>query len=163
MASTSQLCMLSLEGSELRLAQPIDDLRGLTVVDLHLHRVGDVDGLILDEEHRRARFLVVGSGGILGLARTHRLVPVDAVTRVNDRVQIGASHEQVYRSPEYDPEATPSAVHGAVYDHYGYLPFWSPDYVNPSFLRRSDAERTPAPSGRASAAQPTTVGDHHLT
>ena len=136
MSATCQTSMIRLEDSDLRLGQPLDDVRGMTVVDPHFHRVGDVDDLIVDGEQRRARLLVVASGGILGLVRTRRLVPVDAVTRVDDRVHIELSHEQVHRCVEFDPAPATLVTHDEVYSHYGYLPFWGPDYAPPYFLRR---------------------------
>jgi sporulation protein YlmC with PRC-barrel domain len=136
MPVTNQVGLVSIDTSELKLAHPADDLRGLAVVDLYGRRVGEVDGLILDEVDRRARFLVVASGGILGLRRTRRLVPVDAVTMVDDDVHIEADHEVVHRSAEYDPELVPEQAYDAVYEHYGYPPFWGPGYVDPYLLRR---------------------------
>ena len=102
MAMTTQVGLVSLDDSGLVLAHPADDLRGLRVLDPCHHRVGEVDGLIIDEEERRARLLVVASGGILGLGRTERLVPVDAVTRIDADVHLEVSHEQVH-SATHDP------------------------------------------------------------
>jgi sporulation protein YlmC with PRC-barrel domain len=112
-----------LDNSDPSLGDPADDLRGLTVVDACHHRVGEVDGLIIDEEHRRARLLVVASGGVVGLVRMRRLVPVEAVTRVDDVVHIDVSHVQVHRA-EYDPDLAPSLAYQQMCTHYGYPPFW---------------------------------------
>lgn len=136
MTNVNQAVLVSLDDSDLELAHDADDLRGLTVVDLYQHRIGEVDGLIIDEEERRARLLVVASGGILGLDRTRRLVPVDAVTEVDDQVHIEASNETVHHSAEYDPGIIAAPAYREVYGHYGYPPFWRPGYVNPYFLRR---------------------------
>lgn len=135
MTETAQLGLVSLEDSDLTLADPADDLRGRTVVDLCHHRVGEVCGLIIDVEQRRPRLLVVVSGGIMGLARTKSLVPVDAVTRADDVVHIEAAHQQV-QSATYDPDRAPSPAYQEVCRHYGYLPFWTPGYVDPPLLRR---------------------------
>jgi sporulation protein YlmC with PRC-barrel domain len=128
--------MVHLEDSGLELAHPPDDVRGLTVVDPNGHRVGEVDELIIDEEERRVRLLVVASGGILGLGRTRRLVPVDAVTWVDDVVLVEASHERVHCCSEYHPGRAPSPRFEEVYAHFSYLPFWGPSYAHPYFLRR---------------------------
>jgi sporulation protein YlmC with PRC-barrel domain len=120
MTGTNQIGVVSIDTSDLKLAHPADDLRGLTVVDPYGHRVGQVDGLIIDEGDRRARLLVVASGGILGLRRSRRLVPVDAVTQVDDEVHIEANHEHVHHSAEYDPELMPQPAYDEVYEHYGY-------------------------------------------
>lgn len=135
MTETNQIALVSLEDSGLVLAQPADDVRGLTVVDPHDHRVGKVDDLIIDVAERRARLLVVTSGGLLGLGLTKRLIPVDAVTRVDDQVHIEALHTQVH-SAESDAAHDPTPAYHEMCTHYGYGPFWAPGYVHPYLLGR---------------------------
>jgi sporulation protein YlmC with PRC-barrel domain len=132
---TYQIDLVSLTASGLPLAQPADDLRGLTVVDPNGHRVGEVDDLIIDEEEHRVRLLVVSSGGLLGLGLTKRLIPVDAVTRVDEQVHIEALHTQVHDA-ESDPDLEPTPAYQAMCTHYGYGPFWRPGYVHPYLLGR---------------------------
>jgi sporulation protein YlmC with PRC-barrel domain len=129
----NQIGLVSLEESGLSVEQPADDLRGLTVVDPHHHRVGTVDDLIIDEHERRARLLVVTSGGLLGLGLTKRLIPVDAVTRVDEQVHIEALHTQVH-SAESDPTLDLTRAYHEMCTHYGYGPFWGAGYVNPYLL-----------------------------
>lgn len=103
---------------------PADDPRGLVVVDPHQHRVGEVDGLLMDLDEHRTRLLVVATAGFVGLPRSWRLIPVEAVTRVDDRVHIEASHEQVHRCPPYQPGPASTSTYDEVYDHFGYPPLW---------------------------------------
>ena len=135
MTDTDQIGLVSLEQSDLTLAHPLDDLRGFTVVDRHHHRVGRVDDLIIDEQERRPRLLVVTSGGLLGLGLTKRLIPVDAVTRVDAQVHIEALHTQVHEA-ESDPALDPAPAYHEICAHYGYRPFWGPGYVHPYLLGR---------------------------
>ena len=135
MTQTNQIVLVSLEDSDLTLAQPADDVRDLTVVDPHGHRVGKVDDLIIDETERRARLLVVTSGGLLGLGITERLIPVDAVTRVDDQVHIEALHTHVH-SAESDAAHDPTPAYRELCAQYGYGPFWGPGYVHPYLLGR---------------------------
>lgn len=128
--------LLALKDSDLRLTHAEDDVRGLTVVDAQGDPIGEVDDLVVDEEERRARFLVVASGGFLGLGETKRLVPVDAVTAVDDLVHLQSSRDEVHGTLEYDPELEPWPDLGEVYSAYGYTPFWGPGYISPSFFRR---------------------------
>jgi sporulation protein YlmC with PRC-barrel domain len=132
---TDQIGLVSLRESGLALAHPADDLRGLTVVDRHRHRVGKVDDLIVDEQERRPRLLVVISGGLLGLGITRRLIPVDAVTLVDEQVHIEALHTHVHGA-ESDPALDPAPAYDQMCAHYGYGPFWGPGYVNPYLLGR---------------------------
>jgi sporulation protein YlmC with PRC-barrel domain len=126
--------MVSLADRALTHAHPTDELRGRPVIDLCHHRLGEVGGVVIDEEERKPRLLVVASGGILGLAHTKFLVPVDAVSRVGDVVHIEASHEQV-RGAAYASNLEPSQAYDEVCRHYGYLPFWATGYIEPPFLR----------------------------
>ena len=59
-----------------------EDVRGSDVRDPAAEKIGTVEDLILDTATGRVRFLRVGSGGLLGFGRSHRLIPVDAVTDV---------------------------------------------------------------------------------
>ena len=136
MTETSNIGLVRLEDSDLVLANPADDLRGLTVVDRYHHRVGDVEALIIDEGERRARLLVVASGGIMGLGRVRRLVPVEAVTRVDDEVHVETAHDRVHGSAPYEPALTSAETYDETYGHYGYLPFWASGYVHPYLHRR---------------------------
>lgn len=73
-------------------------MRGRQVVDRNGDEVGKVEGLIIDEQERRVRFLEVGSGGFLGLGE-----------------------------PVYNPNVVPQRDYFEdVYQYYGYPPFWGP-------------------------------------
>jgi sporulation protein YlmC with PRC-barrel domain len=133
MSGTDQVAMAALGEGRLALAQKEDDVRGMSVVDPHGHRVGVVGELVIDEEQRRARLLIVSSGGICGLAVSRRLVPVEAVSRVDDQVHIDADHEDVHRSMAYHPERPHLPGYHDVYSHYGYPPFWEDEHP-PSYF-----------------------------
>ena len=135
MTTSDELGMVSLGDRGLTLAHATDELRGRPVVDLCHHRVGEVGGLVIDERQRRPRLLVVASGGMLGLTRTKVLVPVDAVSRVDDLVHIEVSHQHI-RSAAYASNLKPSQAYEEVCRHFGYLPFWAPGYIDPPFFRR---------------------------
>ena len=105
MARTNELGLVTLKDSDLMLAHAEDDVRGLSVVDAEGAPVGEVDDLVVDEEERRARFLVVTAGGFLGLGKAKRLVPVDTVTDVDDVVHVERSSGEVH-ALEFDPSSS---------------------------------------------------------
>ncbi len=110
------------------------DIRGIRVVDRDGEDVGEVSDLLVDEGERKVRFLEVASGGFLGLGEEKRLVPVDAITRIDDQVHVSTSRTLVADSPVYDPDvarAEPTDHLGSLYAYYGYGPYWGPDYVYP--------------------------------
>lgn len=136
MASTNEVGLVTLKDSDLMLTHAEDDVRGLSVVDAEGAPVGEVDDLVVDEEERRARFLVVTSGGLLGLGKTKRFVPVDTVTDVDEVVHVERSGVEV-DALEFDPELQPWPDLEGVYRAYGYAPFWGPGYIPPRFFGRS--------------------------
>ncbi|MBF4764410.1 PRC-barrel domain-containing protein [Nocardioides islandensis] len=133
---------MPLLGSGLTLSDPYDDVRGLTVLDPDGHRVGDVEDLVIDETHRRARLLVVTSGGVLGLGETRRFIPVDLVTCVDEHVHMARVHpggpddDPTARAAGDDPDLVAGPPYADVYASYGFAPFWGMDYVTPYFHRR---------------------------
>lgn len=117
--------LVRLDESGLTLAQPGDDVRGRPVVDRTGQEIGTVDGLIIDEHERRLRLLQVGSGGFLGIGKRKVLVPVEAVSSVDDVVRIDKQREHVAAGPAYQPDLVPE--HGIVdelYTYYGVIPYW---------------------------------------
>lgn len=124
--TTRPIHLGSLDEGQVALADDNDDVRGLVVLDANGHRIGEVDDIVVDEEQRRARLLVVASGGVLGLGAQRHLVPVEAVARVSDHVRLQHSADMVPKSHEIDAQVDP-ADYAAVYSHYGYTPFWDSD------------------------------------
>jgi sporulation protein YlmC with PRC-barrel domain len=112
------------------------DIRGYEVVDRNGDQVGKVDDLMIDDQENRVRFIRVGSGGFLGIGQDHYLVPIEAVSRVNDEqktVDIDRSREKMSDVPVYDPElVTDRDYYGGIYGYWGYDPYWAPGYVYPA-------------------------------
>jgi sporulation protein YlmC with PRC-barrel domain len=129
--------LVRLDDVDLTLADSADDLRGRTVVDRGGDKVGKVDGLLIDEDERKVRFLEVGSGGFLGLGEKMRLVPVDAITLVDeDNVHISTDRDRVVGGPVYDPDVVPERHYlEDVYGYYDVPPFWGPGYFYPPWPR----------------------------
>jgi sporulation protein YlmC with PRC-barrel domain len=128
-------------------ADPAQDVRGLTVVDSSGDAVGTVEDLLVDEGTGHVHFLRVEHGGLLGFGATPSLIPAGAVTRIDqEAVHIDRSRDRVADAPAYDPEISDRRDYGALYGYYGFTPFWLGDYVPPEAFR----QRPPAgpPSGR---------------
>ena len=128
--------LVPLGSGTLTLADERDDVRGMPVMDVRDHRVGEVEELLVDPGERRARLLVVASGGILGLGEHHRLVPVDAVSRVRAHVRLERSDLHVESGFDYDPEPPGPVDYTSVYSYFGYTPFWEDGYRAPYVLDR---------------------------
>ncbi|MFB8759317.1 PRC-barrel domain-containing protein [Streptomyces nigra] len=114
-----------------------EDVRGRKVTDRSDNELGKVGDLLVDDEERRVRFLLVEHGGFLGIGEKESYIPVDAVADVTeDRVRVDRTRDQVVEAPAYDPEVVKdSEFYDRLYQHYGYAPFWGVGYVYPPFTR----------------------------
>ena len=72
----------------------------------------------------------------LGKVERHRLVPVDAVSRVRAHVRLERSDLHVDSGFEYDPALPGPVDYRPVYSYFGYTPFWEDGYREPYFLDR---------------------------
>ena len=133
MTNTSRLVKLG--DTDLAVRDPLEDVRGRTVIDQLGDEIGHVDELLIDDQERRVRFLQVASGGILGLGEQRFLVPVDAVLGLDDNhLVIDQTAEYVSGSPGYDPDLVyDREYYDDLYSYYGYTPYWHPNYSYPTF------------------------------
>src|SRR5258705_3370332 len=112
--------LLRLSDTGLTIADPAQDVRGLHVVDSAEQDVGRVEDLLIDDAEKKVRFLLVGSGGFLGLGEKQVLIPVDAITKItNDRVHINRARDHVASGPAYDPKLEDERLHAHYSDVYG--------------------------------------------
>jgi CBS domain-containing protein/sporulation protein YlmC with PRC-barrel domain len=134
--------LVRLSDTNLTLADPAEDIRGLQALDMSGEELGTVDDLFIDEQEPKVRFLEVSSGGFLGLGATKFLLPVDAITRISpDEVHINQSRERVAGAPRYDPKLVEERYVSDVYSHYGYPPYWGPDYRYPPYPHYASVDR----------------------
>jgi sporulation protein YlmC with PRC-barrel domain len=135
MTETKTAALVRLDDTDLTVADPAADIRGRPVFDRNGDDIGDVKSLLIDETERKVRFLEVESGGLLGLASERRLLPVDAVVRVEDgAVRVDQAREHVHGSPAYDPQlAHDDSYYRDVYGYYGRAPYWTAGYMYPTY------------------------------
>lgn len=126
--------LVALSDSEENIATP-DDIRGRHVKDADGEDLGTVDDLLIDVTERKVRFLIVASGGFLGLGSQKSYIPVEAVVGVgDDDVLIDQSRERVRTAPAYDPALiNDRAYNEGVLEYYGLSPFWTAGYLYPTY------------------------------
>jgi sporulation protein YlmC with PRC-barrel domain len=105
-----------------------EDVRGREVLTIDGDRIGSVDDLLIDRDEEKVRFLEVGSGGFLGIGERKSLIPIEAVTDVDEyHVYVEKSGEHVAAAPVYNPHIVQIEPYlNDVYEHYGYPPPWVP-------------------------------------
>jgi len=119
--------------SGLEISPPDDDITGLAVVDPQGLRIGEVEDVVIDARDHRVRLICIVSGGILGFAADRTLLPVETVTKVDDRVHVDRSHGEIQarrvegmesEAASERTEAPAEPTFEQVYAAYGILPFW---------------------------------------
>lgn len=130
--------LTTLSDASLTVANPAEDVRGRTVLDRNGEDIGNVDDLLIDDRENRVRFLRVAHGGFLGIGESHFLVPVDAVTRIDENhVHIDRDRGNLAEAPGYSPElAQEQDYYTGVYGWWGYTPYWTPGYTYPPYPAR---------------------------
>jgi sporulation protein YlmC with PRC-barrel domain len=113
-----------------------EDVRRHLVKDKNGDDIGKVDDLLVDLTENKVRFLVVESGGFLGMGEKKSFIPIDAISRITkDEVHLGQSGERVAGAPPYDPDLINNRdYHLNSYSYYGYAPYWSGGYMYPNLL-----------------------------
>jgi sporulation protein YlmC with PRC-barrel domain len=127
--------LVSLNDSDLTVGDPAEDVRARKVIDRVGEEIGDVDDLLLDEQEGRVRMIRVAHGGILGIGESHFLVPVDAITSIDDdQVHIDRVQRNLSDVPGYDPQlAEDPMYYQNVYGWWGYGPYWGSGYTYPGY------------------------------
>ena len=128
--STRELDRLGLSGLSAADIENLDeDLIGRTVYDRMGEAIGTVQEILIQPRLLRAEFLVVAWGGILGIGRQVRLVPMEAVSRIeSEGVYLDRDRELVTSAPSYDDHLSDEDAelhYAAVYDLYGLTPYWA--------------------------------------
>lgn len=129
--------LVKLGDSGKMVADPQEDIREYTARDRSGEELGKVEELLIDLEEEKVRFLLIASGGFLGIGKEKAFLPVDTVRSINhsDReVLIDRTRDQIAGAPGYDPDLMEvRSYYESVYGYYGFSPYWSPVYAYPAY------------------------------
>lgn len=106
MSETRQKAVIySLSDSGMKFKDPAKDVRGRDVIGNDGQKLGMIDDLLMDDKHSRIRFIQIAHGGVLGFGQDHFILPVNTITRIEDReVHVARSREDIERESQYLPE-----------------------------------------------------------
>ncbi|MDX2005260.1 MAG: hypothetical protein SFU83_08285 [Meiothermus sp.] len=116
--------LVPLAKTNLRLADPAEDIRGRWVVDSRGFRVGRVAELLADLDERRVSQFEIVCGGLWGWCRRRRL-GLDELERIGER-QVHLRHP-IHRAegPSYSPKLTVRPEDDpSRFGPFSYSPFW---------------------------------------
>jgi hypothetical protein len=103
-----------------------DDLSGRTVYDRLGEEIGTVEDVLVDTVQLHAPFVWVSWGGLLGLGKQQRLIPLEAIDRITpEGVYLTCDKELVANGPAYQSDLggeDAAAHYRQVYDAYGVRP-----------------------------------------
>ena len=103
-----------------------DDLRGHAAYDRVGEEIGTVEDVLVDTLLLRAPFVVVSWGGLLGLGKQQRLIPMEAVDRVTpDGVYLNTDKEIVTNAPPHQESLSGAEAelhYREVYNAFGVTP-----------------------------------------
>ena len=116
--------LIKLSELDVPLEESWQDIRDLAVYDVAGEQIGTVADLYVDRETRLPSYLVVSTGGLLGVGKKHFLVPVEEVSRDvgEERVTVTVPKEKVLNSPEFDQDigAPAGDLQRAIDAYYGH-------------------------------------------
>ncbi len=127
--------LVRLSDTNLTLEHVKEDVRGFEVRDAAGDDIGHVDDLMIDDQHKKVRFLVIAAGGFLGIGEKKFWIPVDAVQDISDdHVQVDTTVAHIKNAPGYDPDiVTAQPYANDVYAFYGIAPYWGAGYIHPPY------------------------------
>jgi len=133
MIRTTHPSLIKVSDTDLVVAEPDYDIQEFDVVDKHGLEIGKVNDMMIDTEEKKVRFINVASGGFLGIGEKTFLLPVDAITSIEDhKVHIDRTRHQIVGGPVYDPKMVERLDYWkSAYGYYNFGPFWSQGYIYP--------------------------------
>ena len=105
-------------------------LTGDDVRNLNGDKLGNLEEIVIDLHDGRVNYVVLSSGGFLGLGDKLFAIPWDMLTvdTENEEVVLDISKEALENAPGFDKDNWPD-IHdrswvGDVYRYYGREPYW---------------------------------------
>src|SRR5688572_13419551 len=107
------------------------ELIGMNVNNASDQKIGDVNNLGLDLQAGRVAYVILGSGGVLGVGDKLYVMPPNAFTLGSDKKTLvsGIDKAKLEGAPTLNGKDWGEISHGPfatrVYQHYGKQPYWS--------------------------------------
>ncbi len=134
MNTSAKETLHTLKEMQLTPRDPAQDIRSRKIVDVNGESLGKIEGLLIDDQENKVRFLRVASGGFLGIGQDKALIPVDAITKITDDVvHVNQTRERICGAPRYNPSLIDDRYYSGLYGYYGFGPYWSSGYAYPSY------------------------------
>jgi len=130
------------------------ELIGMNVNNSSDQKIGDINNLGLDLQANRVAYVILGSGGVLGVGDKLYVMPPNAFTLGSDRKSLvsGIDKAKLEGAPTLNGQnwgqISDAQFATRVYRHYGKQPYWSGAQLTST--GREEGTATPDAQGRAS-------------
>jgi len=130
------------------------DVIGMNVNNSSDQKIGDVSNLGLDLQSGRVAYVILGSGGVLGVGDKLYVMPPNAFTLASDKKSLvsGIDKAKLEGAPTLNgqnwEQISNAQFADRVYQHYGKQPYWSGAQLAPT--GREEGTATANPQARAS-------------
>ena len=98
------------------------------VADSDGNMLGSISDLILDLERGRVAYVVVSTGGFMGMGERMFAVPWQALRSVGQQFVLDCKRAALEAAPAYEPDRWPSIStygwHERVHAHFHSRPYW---------------------------------------
>lgn len=115
-------------------------------------KVGEIEELVIDPSHARINYVVVSTGGFLGMGEKMHAIPWQAtegakMSKDDNVIVMDVTKERLKNAPEFKKDEwvrmSDPAFSSELYTYYGYRPYWSD-----SEMKARDGKPTPASGER---------------
>ncbi|MBE0597095.1 MAG: PRC-barrel domain-containing protein [Desulfuromonadales bacterium] len=114
-------------GEQQKGIQAASDIKGFAIQNNQGERLGEVSELLVDIEKGKIGYVVISSGGVLGMGEENYIVPFNALTfnEQQNALTLDMQKEQLQEAPQGDvAEALDQEQGRQIHQFYGVSPYW---------------------------------------
>lgn len=107
--------------------QAANDIKGFTIQNTQGEELGEVSELLVDVEKGKVGYVVISSGGVLGVGGENYIVPFNALTfdQQQNALTLDMQKDQLREAPEGDVAQALDREQGQqIHQYYGVSPYW---------------------------------------
>lgn len=130
MSGSTDATLATSAGSNASLLQKASDLIGKSVINPQRQDLGKISDIMIDPSTGRVAYMVLSSGGFLGMGGKLYAVPLSAFHPVpgQDKLALNIDKDKLMNAPGFDTSHWPNMANREwgtqVHQYYGVTPYW---------------------------------------
>jgi sporulation protein YlmC with PRC-barrel domain len=101
-----------------------EKLQGMEVVSQKGEGLGKIEEVMIDQQSGEVKFVIISTGGILGIGGEEVAAPLSAFDFNNEQARLTVDQSKFENVPQQKPEVTDSDYLRDLESHYGVAPAW---------------------------------------